>query len=724
MPTTEIAKTPTEIPNTDVLAKRMEIQPRSYYFDNEVCERLMHKYVKGSCTDVKIRDEIMSHSVELINQIIKTYNLGHIYSGKEESSIMDLFQCAWIQLESMLYKYEARPHCAKCYNNLRPNNSILSEDYIFEEQLIKKIKTCPNCGVKLTIDGIYYKGKSKIFNLWCVNPNTKVLTDQGISPISGVLDCNRKVYGLDQLQKINGSIKKPKQNTLKITTRLGYNIECTPEHGLYKLDQNGPIWVKAQDIILGDLVGIQYSQQYFGNDDDISDIILTKPNDWTPPKKITEDLAYIFGLYLAEGSYNPDMVSIYNIEDEVKEFFANKPLGLKWGFYPRICVNYNCCQRFSEFLDKMGFGDCHDCHTKKIPSRLLKMSKQNINALLRGMFDGDGHSSRHLGYVGYTSTSIELIEQIRMLLLNIGILSKITKDNRKVRMFKKPNGKIYNSNLAGAYQINLSSFDSLLFYDRIGFKAKRKQEKMKHVVAPQPILLGLNSKFNNLYKAHGPAGHYDDIRKVRTGSRISLEVAKKSLAFWDNYEDNQNYVFIRDRIEELTRARDKITWLPVINIEKSSSEVCDIEVNSPKHSYIANGFISHNSQVARTVILAYIKKDKRDHKNGGTFKTHVEGRILYPHCALERFFLEATELSKYNEQHLKILEAIKELYKTDERPHEGLITKLMDKTGFQRTIINDFFQMIKLRGAELTDSPINNKPDTMKDRMEDEDDLY
>lgn len=154
---------------------RKEEFHKNYYFDNEVVEKLLHSYLKTACTEVKLRDEIMIHASELIRQIIKAHNLGQIYPGKDDSSIGDLFQTAWCQLEGMIYKYEALPYCSECYNNMRPNESLLYNEYIFEDEVIKKIKKCPNCNILITKDIIYYKGKSRVFNLWSQVSRTVIL---------------------------------------------------------------------------------------------------------------------------------------------------------------------------------------------------------------------------------------------------------------------------------------------------------------------------------------------------------------------------------------------------------------------------------------------------------------------------------------------------------------------------------------------------------------------
>ncbi len=157
------------------ISDRKELLPKNFYFDNEAVERLMYRYIEGACIDVQLRDEIMTHARELIEQTIKAHNLSQIYPGREESSYGDLFQVAWIQIESALYKYEARPHCSKCYNNQRPNDSLLIDEFLFLDDLIKKVKVCPKCKVKLAREGVYYKGKSRIFNLWSQVARTVIL---------------------------------------------------------------------------------------------------------------------------------------------------------------------------------------------------------------------------------------------------------------------------------------------------------------------------------------------------------------------------------------------------------------------------------------------------------------------------------------------------------------------------------------------------------------------
>lgn len=113
------------------------------------------------------------------------------------------------------------------------------------------------------------------------------------------------------------------------------------------------------------------------------------------------------------------------------------------------------------------------------------------------------------------------------------------------------------------------------------------------------------------------------------------------------------------------------------------------------------------SQVARTVILAYIKKEGRDRKNSDAYLSHVGTKPKLNADILKRFFGEAKNVCQFNAEHMRIIEAIIQLINTDEKPHDGLVGKLIAITGYSRFIVAGFLKMMKLRSSEFTDSPAN-----------------
>ena len=124
--------------------------------------------------------------------------------------------------------------------------------------------------------------------------------------------------------------------------------------------------------------------------------------------------------------------------------------------------------------------------------------------------------------------------------------------------------------------------------------------------------------------------------------------------------------------------------------------------SSPGHAKIFNMW----SQISRTVILAAIKKNSRDKKNAESYRLHLDSRAIRRPVVLDRFMTEARDLCKYNDEHMYLLDVLEKLYNEDERPHEGLIGKLTEKSELSRAKIARFVKTIRLLSFEFTDSTI------------------
>ena len=61
------------------------------------------------------------------------------------------------------------------------------------------------------------------------------------------------------------------------------------------------------------------------------------------------------------------------------------------------------------------------------------------------------------------------------------------------------------------------------------------------------------------------------------------------------------------------------------------------------------------SQVARTVILAYIKKEGRDRRNSSSYTMHLGNKPKPISDVMERFLGEAREVCKFNDDHIVII---------------------------------------------------------------------
>jgi len=124
---------------------------------------------------------------------------------------------------------------------------------------------------------------------------------------------------------------------------------------------------------------------------------------------------------------------------------------------------------------------------------------------------------------------------------------------------------------------------------------------------------------------------------------------------------------------------------------------------SPGHTKVFNMW----SQVAKTVMLAHIKKESRDKRNYGAYKEHLDSKGSRTNFKFDRFTEEAGKVCQFNTVHMDILNALKELYYEDDKPHDGMIDKLVKKTGHSRAKISGFIRNIRLRSFEFSDAPVN-----------------
>ena len=130
------------------------------------------------------------------------------------------------------------------------------------------------------------------------------------------------------------------------------------------------------------------------------------------------------------------------------------------------------------------------------------------------------------------------------------------------------------------------------------------------------------------------------------------------------------------------------------------------------------------SQIARTVILAYIKKESRDHKNCDAYRSHLDNKKMPKSETFQRFLQECRALCKHNENYKSVIDAIEYIIKTDDRPYEGIIGKLVKLSGQSRAQVSNFLRMVRLRGNEFSDSPMNERQHKLRSVASSEDDQY
>lgn len=323
---------------------------------------------------------------------------------------------------------------------------------------------------------------------------------------------DRYVWGNQQWQLSDEIYNNNVKDTKVITTDRGYKIEGTYNHKIKILNKNEIKWKRFDEL----------------NVDDI--ILVDKTKRWHDGKiDETTDECYALGLMIGDGSYTTKYRLGFTTKDE-ELARAIQVVGNFKKSTDNVHYTMNGIKNVNNWLNKWGITQTHT-KDKIIPDKMLCAEQEKMSAFISGLFDTDGtvQAVYNRGYsvkVSFTNTSEKLCRQLQYILLHYGIVSTLKYRDR-------------NDKWNRIWELYISGKNVVTFYDKIGFRLKRKNNIIKDILS----------------------------RKKRFATQ------EKTL------NENPNIIL------------DKIT-----SIENSSSNTYDIHV--PKdHEYCANGFLSHNTTI-------------------------------------------------------------------------------------------------------------------------------
>jgi intein/homing endonuclease len=485
---------------------------------------------------------------------------------------------------------------------------FLRNNITFSTDLITGVKLFPfqHMAIKGMLESDYFlavwsRGLSK-----CTNKNSLIFTNSGIKKAIDV-QIGDYVLAKNSMQLVEGKTVNKKQKTYKITTDKGYESEGLDYHRILILNKNlEQEWKFAKDLSIGDCI-IMRKNGFFSNQINIFAGFSIEKERFDQvvidPLKISlKDWYYFFGIFIGDGCFTNKIIQITSEDIEIKNFlmhFCDK-LNLNLKIYQKknnkaqsFTISNKSLQKFLEFC---GFEVGKKAVNKIIPYKLLNCSKDSASNLLKGLFDTDGYASisakrrnSNGAKIGFTSTSYELIKQVRTLLLIFGIDSttKISFKGGESNF----SGKKYICNKA--WTILLSTYENIkIFKDSIGFLINRKQEKLNIINAAKYI----DGQFSNTIPFIGEylISKYNkkSICKKNKNQQIKLPFRKKTnrtLA-----KNLANFVDL-ETSNKINNILDENLFFDFVKIkEESLNETVDLQVAN-EHCYMSDGFINHNS---------------------------------------------------------------------------------------------------------------------------------
>lgn len=467
-------------------------------------------------------------------------------------------------------------------------------------------------------------GKAMVIS--CVTKDTHVFTSKGLQTVSEFIndDVSRggyeveeyKVLGKDKLRTGGIFYNNGYGKTLKIQTKYS-ELEGSPKHKLFAYDGQEFGWKKLEELTTDDYVSLQHSMQIYGNDDDITDFeyhISDKESNYKTHENITQELSYLFGLWLAEGSYYKQNGDIKGIDITIGDDITDNILeaGFRCTTYDNL--RYRISSKYiAELFKYLGFTGNEKSHDKKIPNRLLKLSRKNTINMLKGLFDGDGCAYKTIDgrlMINYTSISETLIDQIRMLLLNEGIFScKYKKSKENINRYESIKANFKHD----PYVLEINGRNAVKFSNTIGFNLQRKKDicesidlnrykqDKSHLVIPDTLelikTLHVRSKLGLNEFGRSVGYSMSNILNNKTKYKADNISIDKVLSIYKIYKHllNDSEREYWDRI-----INDNQIWVKIKSIDIGENYTYDFSLPDDEtdyfaHSVIYNGIIGHQT---------------------------------------------------------------------------------------------------------------------------------
>jgi len=331
------------------------------------------------------------------------------------------------------------------------------------DDIIQKWHTCKN------------SGKIEATNP-CVTGDTLIATAEGWKRIKDLVGKNPEIITHQGIKKAVKVFKTGIKPVYRIKTKAGYELKVTEDHPIY-VEGKGD--VKVRDLKIGDKVKLIGS--YFGKE------------------SLDKDIAFMIGYFVGDGAMSFDAKrNHYSVfftggeEDIYALSYIQNTINQKLQYKNKRNVSLRRLP--SEYVVRTGkenvaqiIDEYFDSKKKIFKDKIFDLDKESIKYILQGLFTADGTITGNPEkgfYVGLDNSSLELLKQVQLLLLNFGIKAKIYENRRKILVSYLPDSqrklKLYK--VKNFHSLRITKSSRIIFENEIGFYFNHsKREKLEKI---------------------------------------------------------------------------------------------------------------------------------------------------------------------------------------------------------------------------------------------------
>jgi len=251
---------------------------------------------------------------------------------------------------------------------------------------------------------------------------------------------------------------------VKVTTKSGRTTTATLSHSFLRRTTSGIAEVKGSDLRVGQRIPVAFRQPVPAD-------ALTTYNGFA----LTKDFGWLTGIYLADGSFNSNIIRITKIHPVVEERIRALATMYGWkitaknyqGAYgPGKDTNIHSKELKDTLMELCNTGSFDKC----LSAPIFHANKEFIAGLLSGYFDGDGNVNAPRLQIRVGSRSKQLIRDIARLLPVCGVFGTLCEES-SVRM----PGQVM-------YTLNVIRKHAAIFQAEIGLNLPEKAAALQEIV--------------------------------------------------------------------------------------------------------------------------------------------------------------------------------------------------------------------------------------------------